>query len=197
MRTFGIISWLAAIVVTVIAFWYDGCKQPKHTTTKTVTYEYDTTTHSGVVSPKQPKSEALYLPSKTIHDTLFVALPVDSMQVVLAYYTARYYERQYLDSNIAITFYDSVYKNTLTHSSFDYRLLRPTAIITQTEIKQAEARNRLYVGLGLAVGLTGVSPVAGPELLWVTKNGNGYRVGYHVGQNLSNISASLYWKIGK
>lgn len=199
MKTLGILGWITALIVTIIAFVHDGCNgTPKEEETKTeVTFQYDTVKYHAVVATGQPTTDTIILPGKVIHDTLFIPAPIDSMKVVIDYFTSRYYQRQFADSNIAITFHDSVYKNMLVYSTFDYRLLRPTAIITNTVTKQVEARNRLYVGLGLAMGSTGVFPAAGPELLWVGKDKMSYRIGYHFGQNQSNLSTAIYWRIGK
>jgi len=200
MKTFGFLGWAMALVIAIIALFHDGCTGCKSTTrsdsTTTVSYMYDTATHHGVIAPEKPETSILRLPGEYIHDTIFIPAPVDSMAVVIAYYTSRYYERAYTDSNIMVSFKDSVYRNELIWSAFDYRLLRPTAIVTTTVVKPVAARSSVYVGLGTAVGFMGF-PTAGPELLYTSKTRNAYRIGYHFGQNMSTINASVYWRIGK
>jgi hypothetical protein len=200
MKKFGFLGWAMAFIIAIIAFFHEGCSGCKSTTrsdsTTTVSYKYDTATHHGIIAPAKPETSFVRLPGHYIHDTTFIPAPVDSMAVVIAYYTARYYERAFSDSNIQVSFKDSVYRNELIWSAFDYRLLRPTAIVTTTVVKPVAASSSVYVGFGTEVGFIGF-PTFGPELLYTSKNRRAYKLGYHFGQNMSTVNASIYWRIGK
>lgn len=186
---------ILSLSLALIASLYRCCKVENAQKETTVEYRYDTTIKTVTIEKIKPVTETLYLPSDVIHDTFYKEGKIDSLGVVLAYYTARYYERNYSDSNIAINFRDSVYKNELAYTSFDYRLLRPTAIITN--VSKVEVRNHIYIGLGLSQGLTGVFPSVGPELLFIGKDKLAYRLSYQFGQNSGILGTSVYYKIGK
>lgn len=116
----------------------------------------------------------------------------DNRACVQELFTARYYEQEYRDSNIAAVLRDSVWANQLTWSQLEYKLLRPTVVSSTIITPPAKQRAKLFVGISASAG---VLPAAGPELLYLTKADNGYKAAVKLGPMGINYEAGMYWKI--
>jgi hypothetical protein len=196
MKDYNYIGWLIAIALLIYIYVsqrHCGSVTQHADTSTTVVYVYDTNTYTPQVPPPTPRSSVIRLPAPAAASDKPLT-PVDTAAIVHAYFMAHFYEQTIQDSNITATIRDSVYNNNITWRNFSYRLLRPTAIITNTIIKPVEARNQLYAGFGASVGVLGSSPTIGPELLFVTKNKTAYRAAF---QLPGTVSASIYFKLGK
>lgn len=77
----------------------------------------------------------------TLHDTLILPSSIDTLAVILDYFTARVNQRQYQDSNISISIVDTVYRNHIASGPLTYKVLKPC---TSTVIR--EYRRGLFVG---------------------------------------------------
>lgn len=55
---------------------------------------------------------------------------IDSAAVAYDYFSTRYYQREFRDSNVAITSRDSITRNRIAWSQLEYKLLIPTQIQT-------------------------------------------------------------------
>ena len=86
-----------------------------------------------------------------IHDSVLVNVPVNQIQTVVkvvnhevtvnhtdtvialnSFFKTFIYERQFRDTNIAVNWNDTITQNTASLGKFEYKLLKPTQIITNT-----------------------------------------------------------------
>lgn len=195
MKDYNYIGWLIAIALLIYIYvsqQHCGSGTQQADTSTRVAYVYDTITYTPPVQPPTPRTSVSRLPAPAA-ESVKPPTPVDTPAIIRAYFMAHYYEQCIEDSNIIATIQDTVFNNSITHRTFSYRLLRPTAIVTNTIVKQPEDRNSWFLGFGSAVGVLQSSPTVGPELL-ITQNKYAYRIGYHFP---GNVQAAIYIKIGK
>jgi hypothetical protein len=76
--------------------------------------------------------------------------PIDSLAVVLAYYTKVYSRQEYRDTNLALTIEDTIYKNGIFSRGFTYNILRPTQTITT--IINPPVKQKLTISAGVLLG---------------------------------------------
>ncbi len=201
--SFNNLKVVALATLFTIFIWRDcskrfhGAKNTADTISVSSKKVFDTTTYSTVLPTTKPISETYRYPVKSTEGTKDEQpYKLDTLAIVRAYFTARYYKRNYADTNISIELSDTVFNNEITWSKIDYRLLRPLAILNTTVLeKKVEARNKLFAGFGLNAGFDrGIYPAFGPEILLINKRENAYRIGYmYNGSSL--ITAGMYWKI--
>jgi hypothetical protein len=76
--------------------------------------------------------------------------PIDSLAVVLAYYTKVYSRQEYRDTNLALTIEDTIYKNGIFSRGFTYNILKPTQTITT--IINPPVKQKLTISAGVLLG---------------------------------------------
>lgn len=117
---------IVIVSIFLIMLWFNKCgpghndAQGGDTLMSTITYKFDTTIH-------HVESVNIYHHSS---DTIYLPVKVDTEQVIKDYYTKYAYNDTISDTNIVATITDTLFKNSIFHRSFDYRLLRPTQIIS-------------------------------------------------------------------
>lgn len=192
MKEYNYIGWLIAIGLLIYIFvsqQHCGRSHQQADTIIHVEYVYDTNTYTPSINTPKPIASIKRLP--TLAADSGKPFTIDTAAIISAFFTAHYYEQVIEDSNLIATIADTVFNNEITHRSFSYRLLRPTAINTTTIIKQPEARNNWYLGFGSTVGVLQSSPTVGPEIL-ITQPKHAYRIGYHFP---GTVQASVFFKI--
>lgn len=136
---------LAGVIIILIFIWRryapsNNIETGGDTLTSIITYKYDTTVyHVDRVNIYHYSTDSIFLPVK-----------VDTSQVIKDYFTKYVYSDTIRDTNILATITDTVFKNSILHRAFDYRLLRPTQIITTTIV--APAMSKIYLE-----GITGLN----------------------------------------
>lgn len=170
------------------------CANGTDTVKVTVTV-YDSIPVTATFTKPSLKSSTFRQPTKPITTPAGVTnttQPVDNRACVQELFTARFYEQHYRDSLIEAVLRDSVWANQLTWSQLEYKILRPTVVSSTIITPTAPQRAKLFVGLSASAG---VSPAAGPELLYLTKADNGYKAAVKLGPLGINYEAGMYWKI--
>jgi hypothetical protein len=180
------------IIFTIIALcliWlvWRSCNTPTPTLGTTshsdTVYVIDTTKYQGVVNVTNPVN--------VIYNE--VPVNVDTAAILNKYYATYLYERNYTDSNITLTLFDSISQNKPKEARVAYRLLRPDKIITNTITNTVERNITLLrptVGFNYIHNVT-VVPELGLQYKdrfnmaggydFLNRNGN-LRVSYTIGR---------------
>lgn len=133
----------ALVVVLGLGLWKSCNKTPelKYALAKTnIEYKYDTIKVAGVL-PKPPKP-----------DTIILVTPpenVDTSAVIKEYYSKNIYNRPFEDSSISITLVDTVFENKLQKGTIEYKILRPTQVITNIFNPVDPPKRKLFLGAEL------------------------------------------------
>lgn len=135
------------LIAIIGLLWWNGCRKEQPIEASTIVNNiYDSTrVKTQTFHTKETKTfrvdSLVVLPPKS--------QPIDSLAVVLAYYTKVYSVQNYRDTNIAITVEDTIYKNALLSRGLSYSILRPTI---QTVTTYTMPRERLRVSGGVLLG---------------------------------------------
>lgn len=140
----------ALLIVIIALLIWNGCKKPSVNITEPQTIVnniYDSTKVKSQTFHTQHTNtfrvdSVIVLPPKS--------QPIDSLAVVLAYYTKVYSRQDYRDTNIALTIEDTIYRNGIFSRGFSYNILRPTK--TETTIINPVQKPRLNLSGGILVG---------------------------------------------
>ncbi len=113
----------------------DGQSKPlsKPDTTVTIVQYIDSSTHT-----VNHVTEILYKNGKVKTPSKF-----DTLAVLRAYFTSRIAQNTYRDSNISITVYDTLLANAIAGRSLDYKVLKPSSVVTKTVRVPSKG---LYIG---------------------------------------------------
>jgi hypothetical protein len=116
-------------------------KIKKSDTTLTVIQYIDSSKHT------INKISEFYYTTKIIHPPV----KIDTQAVILDYYSRKTTKDFYEDSNLKITIYDTMFKNSITGRSLDYQILKAntttTSTITNTITNTIQGKPKgLYVG---------------------------------------------------
>lgn len=68
---------------------------------------------------------------------------IDTQSIISQYFTKRVTQNTYLDSNLSISVFDTLYQNSILGRSLNYKILRPSTQITKTI---SQKQKGLYVG---------------------------------------------------
>ena len=140
MKKFNFI--LLSIIVALILYLF--LFRPKSTiVTKTITkFKYDTVQH--------------YINKYiTLHDTVLMvdSIPahVDTLLILKDYFSKHVINREFKDTSLLVNLTDTISQNKFFGSKFEYKLLKPQTIITNTTttiIKDNRWNIGPYVGIG-------------------------------------------------
>lgn len=126
------------------------------------------------------------------YDTVEKPLVVDSLEIFLAYMAKNIYDRTLMDDSIAlIRIIDTVHKNQLWGSKFEYKNRQPVTIHETYIVPPPDPRFQLYAG-GFVTGNQDYFG-AGPALFAKTKRDHLYGVGYDAINKTAQIH--MQWKI--
>ena len=176
----------ALVVVLGLGLWKSCSKKDNQefALAKTIIeYKYDTVEVAAVL-PKPPKP-----------DTIIIITPpenVDTSAVIKEYYSKNIYNRPYSDSSISITLVDTVFENKLQKGTIEYKILRPTQVITNIFNPIDPPKRKLFLGAELR---SDTSLSVNAYLL--TKKERLYGVGYDPFNKVVSISGAvriLKWK---
>lgn len=103
---------------------------------------YDTVTRTITVNNTDTISKTVVLPPDTVMITKH-----DTVEVIRDYFTEKVIKRSWEDTNLTATLIDTLYKNEVRGSKFNYQILRPQQIITNTTTVNNKA-----IGTGVNVG---------------------------------------------
>lgn len=81
-------------------------------------------------------------------------LALDTQAIIKRYFTRRFTENSYRDSNLSLTVFDTLFQNAIIGRSFSYKIFRPNTVITKTVSNRS---NGLYIGAGY-LPQTGIYP---------------------------------------
>ncbi len=159
----------AVVIAALAVLLFRQCnKQPIN---KTVTkYRYDTTVQTIKTVKYDTVSEIVRLPADTILNTKY-----DTIEVIRNYYTERVIERNWEDSSVRVMLTDTIYKNNITGSYFQYQILQPTEINTTQVMSKG-------IDIGTNIGLNRLD-------LNASYYNNRYSIG--IGYNLLNKNPYL------
>ena len=144
-----------AILLLAVSFLLGRCSNTNAVSTVTIR---DTVTHTDTVAKPTPYS--VIVPKvEWKHDTIKgndTTIYIDSnkcLQIATDYYTKKTFRRTLVsDSTLCFTLTDTVFKNDLSTSKYEYRINRPQTIIQE--------KKRLFVA-GVQTDFNGVSIHAG------------------------------------
>lgn len=151
-------DWNLILIALLLISWMIiqnlYCNRGKgHSQTITDTIQvYDTNTYVRIKDSLQIRvSIKQRVETKTITDTI---------QVLQEFFTKNVYIDSLVDSNIRIVTTDTVIKNQIKSRKYQYNILRPQTIITNTTINKY---NRFSFGVQAGYGITklGLSPYIG------------------------------------
>ena len=119
---------------------------------------------------------------------------VKMTDTVCDYNMLRAYHRSFSDTNISVSWTDTIGRNTLQGSSaIKYRWLRPvTVIMPNHENPLPELRNKVFGGIG--IGYEGEIKT-NLSLLLITKKDNGYSFSNNLIGKQPNATVTFYRKI--
>ena len=155
-----------AILLFAVAFILGRCSHVNTTSTVVIR---DTVTHTDTVT--RPTPYAVIVPKvEWKHDTIkgdSTTIYIDSnscIQIATDYYSKKTFQRTLVsDSILLFTLTDTVFKNDLSTSKYEYRINRPQTIIQE--------KKRLFVA-GMQTDFNGVSIHAGLYLKnWMVMGG--------------------------
>jgi len=123
------------------------------------------------------------------NDTIYLDKPIDTAEVLAAYYGRYEYHTPYEDSNISIQLDQVVTQNRIEHTSLTYHWLRAdtTRVISNTYEVVRAPRNQWFVGGFTGISKTGFS--GGPQLTCITKS---RRIQYTGSIDLMNRGGTFY-----
>jgi hypothetical protein len=138
----------ALLIAVILLLIWNGCKKPNTT-------ETSQTIVNNIFDSTKVKSQTFHTKeTKTFRKDSIIVLPVnvpiDSMAVVLAYYTKVYSRQDYRDTNLTLTIEDTIYKNGIFSRGFSYNILRPTQTITTTI--NPPIKHKLMINGGILLG---------------------------------------------
>jgi hypothetical protein len=170
------LTWIALLTgfICGLIVMYGGCKRTivnnpvAQTVTKTVEI-HDTTTIKVPVTQIQTVVKIVDRPV-TINHT-------DTVEALNHFFKTFIYERQYRDTNLAVTWSDTISQNSASLGKFEYQILKPIQVTTTTTTTQiSPVRNSIWVGLGVLGNKStfGVEPMA----MFENKSGKAFGGGY-------------------
>jgi hypothetical protein len=139
----------ALLIAVILLLIWNGCKKTKTTeTTQTIV--------NNIFDSTKVKSQTFHTQHTNTFrvDSVIVlppkSQPIDSLAVVLAYYTKVYSRQDYRDTNLTLTIEDTIYKNGIFSRGFSYNILRPTQTITT--IINPPIKHKLMINGGILLG---------------------------------------------
>jgi len=156
MKQFNLNTALLLAVIGLLI--WNGCKKPNTT-------ETSQTIVNNIFDSTRVKSQTFHTKeTKTFRKDSIIVLPVnvpiDSMTVVMAYYTKVYSRQEYRDTNLALTIEDTIYKNGIFSRGFTYNILRPTQTITTVINPPVKQKLTLSAGVLLGTDLKQIKTVS-------------------------------------
>lgn len=123
----------------------------------------------------------------TLIDTIIVPANVDTSAILIDYFSRNIYHREWRDSSLYASIWDTTFMNRIYSGKFEYRILRPqTTIINKTEVNNYST----YLGIGLDtdfevknpnINLTFTSKNYGLKLLYYPKQESfGFGASYNI-----------------
>jgi hypothetical protein len=144
-------NWLAGLILCVLAgFLYLGylayplVNKPPQIASDTV-FIYDTITH---FVPDTVPYYIVKTDSVTIKDTVFAE--IDTLAILLDYYSLHYYTRTWEDSLLIATSHDAISENEFIDNTFTYKIKYPQQIIYNTTVYSYS--KYLYGGVTIPLG---------------------------------------------
>jgi hypothetical protein len=183
LNTFLIVAGFAVL------FWLMQCNKPVSNTTVTsdTTHVIDHTTHTTTAEQHHwhETERVVYIPAGV--DT---ADPAIRQKIVMEYFSKYDYLDSIVDSNISAKYSGTIWKNSMFNPKFEYKILRPQTIITNTTIHPAELRNKIYLGGFLS--FRNPDPAVGALMSFQDKRERILTIGYGTGPT---YFIGAQWKI--
>jgi len=149
----------ALLIAVILLLIWNGCKKPNTT-------ETSQTIVNNIFDSTKVKSQIFHTQHTNTFrvDSIIVlppkSQPIDSLAVVLAYYTKVYSRQDYRDTNLTLTIEDTIYKNGIFSRGFSYNILRPTQTITTIINPPVKQKLTLSAGVLLGTDLKSVKTVS-------------------------------------
>ena len=190
------------LIILALLFLQRECSRPdvikpEPDTLRTTRKEYDSTLITKELPKVNPKESIKPTYSKdTVFlagDTIYYAIPVDSLAIFLAYMSKNIYDRILMDDTTAlIRIIDTVHQNQLWGSKLEYKNRQPVTIHETVIIHPPDdPRFQLYVG-GFVTGSQDYFG-SGPAIFAKTKRDHLYGAGYDVVNKTAQLH--MQWKI--
>lgn len=148
----------------------------------TVNLKYDSipvvNNHSTIEKPVVYKAGEINIPAAQLN--ILQSTDTALLRQVLHEVLARYYEVNVQhtttsDTNLIVETWDTISKNQLQGRKLQYKILRPTQIITNNP----PVRNKVFAGFYLEAGANGLYSIA-PEITFENKKGMLLSVNYNI-----------------
>lgn len=172
---------LYAIVIAAILIFYFK-QTPENLNKVDVKLTYDSipvvNNHSTIEKPVIYKAGEINIPAAQLN--ILQSTDTALLRQVLHEVLARYYEVNVqhtttADTNLIIDTWDTISENKLQGRKLQYKILRPTQIITNNP----PVRNKVFAGFYLEAGANGLYNVA-PEITFENKKGMLLSVNYNI-----------------
>lgn len=172
---------LYAIVIAAILIFYFK-QTPENLNKVDVKLTYDSipvvNNHSTIEKPVIYKAGEINIPAAQLN--ILQSTDTALLRQVLHEVLARYYEVNVqhtttADTNLIIDTWDTISENKLQGRKLQYKILRPTQIITNNP----PVRNKVFAGFYLEAGANGLYSVA-PEITFENKKGMLLSVNYNI-----------------
>ena len=137
------------IVIVVLILLFRSCHEGANggsgndTLTKVIGYHYDSTLHEIAHSNtiEHYHSDTIYYP------IVSGKIVIDTPAILRDYFTKYVYADTLRDTNLVAYLVDTIFKNSIFHRSFSYKILRPDK--KETITLQQPARNKIFLGADL------------------------------------------------
>lgn len=170
----------AIVIATILIFYFK--QTPENLNKVDVKLTYDSipvvNNHSTIEKPVIYKAGEINIPAAQLN--ILQSTDTALLRQVLHEVLARYYEVNVqhtttADTNLIIDTWDTISENKLQGRKLQYKILRPSQIITNNP----PVRNKVFAGFYLEAGANGLYSVA-PEITFENKKGMLLSVNYNI-----------------
>ena len=174
------------IILIAILFYLLFLSSPTKQNRQTQTINIDTvlvfdTIKKNIRTPLKTEIEALENKAPAI---------VDTAKIIANYFKKNLVKREFNDSNINVMLVDTLEKNRITGSFFEYKITKPKLVLTK-HIKEPK-KNQWY--LGIAINGSSNSFGIGPSLLLVDKNRKALGISTNIISE-PNATINIMWNL--